>query len=1111
MSILISRVLNVTVLVWVLSTALGVPSSRASEMPWHFRPSKVGRALHEGGWTVEYSLGQINASPEFSFPLQLIYLNNRERQGMFGSQWWCPQLESTVLPRGRGVVVWTMPSGGMVGFREDPKRASDYRSFDGNWRARVIGGRVTIFNAEGWQYSYNRGRMESVTSPTGRILEVGWSGERFNGMQLRDSLTAARQVLIRTGYGENRCLAVLEVGGKQHRFGYAKDGKDDRLAGWAPPSGRPVRFAYHQQSGVLTHAILGDGKDPADVSEFKTEFAQRFEGDKPANDPNARKKPGNWWLVADRDFTYAYGREGKNGEKWKSDQITVTGRTGLKKEVEMAANRGIVTAKPDSGPEQKTYFYKAPGQRYDGKLRRIEEGGRLVAEYRYDRKTGLLTELHDANGIITFFDYDPKWRPARRELWEPKPIRVRKGTRRSWEVVGEFAYDDDGRLVAAKDAAGQLTRYAYNNRGELAAVTDPEGGTVQMTYDPLGRRTSVSKDGLKESVEYDSEGRIKARTAADGTRTEFVFDKQGQVQAVKQNGETAIEYVRNELGQIAGEKDPLGRIRKVERDARGSLLAEYAPNGSVTRYEYDEFNRRTAQIDGNGNKITFSYDAMGRLIKQANPLGGTLTWKFDDKGRVIERTNGEQTIRHAYDDAGRLTSLDYGGGQKIDYTHDKEGRILSAKTPDTNFEYTYDKLGRIETLSLQHGEEDQLIRYSHNSRGQRTALVLSELVPAVPTKGNIAGKPARYEVIQQTHYAYEVGGRLSSIVTNGYPAIAYRYDSAGRVTQKLYGGDKPSNASVVANIGYDPRGRLAKVEFSGTKIGSPLLLAYEWDPASQLTRRSWNGETQRYVYDPSGQLLKVLDDATGKEIESYRYDSAGNMLEKVIGGQRTAMTYNAANQLAKVFELPASLPDPAASPAETDLEKLAREVLTYSYDKAGRMLGPEGGNSSQYGWLDKVTRLTQPDGTSVNFTYWPDGQLARTEKQTDPQISQRNADSFQQVSHSSQKSDSFLWDGLALLKRNDTVYIIEPHPSGGIPIASHPVGRPDKITWHLNDLLGTTLATLDGGVTRFTKLTAFGQPLKLAANVPSAPALTEPASLPTVPETQAIQQTTISN
>ena len=88
---------------------------------------------------MEYSLGQISATPEFTFPLQLIYRNNREQTGMFGSQWWCPQLESTVLPRGRGVIVWTMPSGGMMGFKADERRANEFKSFDGNWRARMGG------------------------------------------------------------------------------------------------------------------------------------------------------------------------------------------------------------------------------------------------------------------------------------------------------------------------------------------------------------------------------------------------------------------------------------------------------------------------------------------------------------------------------------------------------------------------------------------------------------------------------------------------------------------------------------------------------------------------------------------------------------------------------------------------------------------------------------------------------------------------------------------------------------------------------------------------------------------------------------------------------------
>jgi hypothetical protein len=48
---------------------IGAASAFASPTTWTFAPSKVGRASHEGGWTVEYAPGQISASPEFSFPL----------------------------------------------------------------------------------------------------------------------------------------------------------------------------------------------------------------------------------------------------------------------------------------------------------------------------------------------------------------------------------------------------------------------------------------------------------------------------------------------------------------------------------------------------------------------------------------------------------------------------------------------------------------------------------------------------------------------------------------------------------------------------------------------------------------------------------------------------------------------------------------------------------------------------------------------------------------------------------------------------------------------------------------------------------------------------------
>jgi hypothetical protein len=34
-------------------------------------------------------------------------------------------------------------------------------------------------------------------------------------------------------------------------------------------------------------------------------------------------------------------------------------------------------------------------------------------------------------------------------------------------------------------------------------------------------------------------------------------------------------------------------------------------------------------------------------------------------------------------------------------------------------------------------------------------------------------------------------------------------------------------------------------------------------------------------------------------------------------------------------------------------------------------------------------------------------------------------------------AEHFLWDGLALLRRDDTIYVVEPHPSVGATVASH--------------------------------------------------------------------------
>ena len=78
------------------------------------------------------------------------------------------------------------------------------------------------------------------------------------------------------------------------------------------------------------------------------------------------------------------------------------------------------------------------------------------------------------------------------------------------------------------------------------------------------------------------------------------------------------------------------------------------------------------------------------------------------------------------------------------------------------------------------------------------------------------------------------------------------------------------------------------------------------------------------------------------------------------------------------------------------------------------------------------------------------------------------------------KTENFLWDGLALIHRGDNSFVNEPYVTGGNPILSSKDGV------MFNDMLGTTLGVKSGEQVNQVNMTAFGEPLRLAANGDSA-------------------------
>ena len=199
-------------------------------------------------------------------------------------------------------------------------------------------------------------------------------------------------------------------------------------------------------------------------------------------------------------------------------------------------------------------------------------------------------------------------------------------------------------------------------------------------------------------------------------------------------------------------------------------------------------------------------------------------------------------------------------------------------------------------------------------------------------------------------------------------------------------------------------------------------IEYFYADDGTLIGKAFNGKRVNFEYDLRGQLLAVKD-ASGKDLERYTYDPAGNRLSKTINGVTTTYTYDKANQL-------------VTSTANG-------KTTHYKYDAAGRMI-QAGDKKYIYNGQNKVTEVRQNGKTIARFEYNIDGQIAKAIY--------------------GDKVEEFMWDGLALIWRSGVTYINEPYVTGGNPVMAG-----DNVLF--NDMLGSTLAVNGNPV----EMTSFGE------------------------------------
>jgi len=1041
----------------LIVTFVAVSSHAYEKLSWQSKDLLAGKAsLTSDGFSLSRTFGTANFSPEFRMPVQLIYNSSNDKRGLFGDAWSSPQLESRMFPRKDGAE-WSTPWGEKVSFffkQKTTKETLDLykKKMKGkglfspyaDWEAKGSRGNWLIAGQnkkKGWVFEYNKSYLKRISAPSGRKLTFEYKGKKL--LRIKQNGKA----FVELEYDkETRLVGAMKVSGAAFTFAYADasaivlpektsqrgtDVERTMLTQIAFASYAPENFSYDSY-GYLSGIKRGDYSEKLEVEHESVDerlaFLKKKAKLEKAGKSTKRLVPEkiSGRILKDKFLEYTYPAKETVSIQNVEGQIATYNYSGLK---------GVLKVKNFAGLEQQIFYFRRFDVAYNGKFRQIRDAkDRVVVNCRYDKKTGELIRRRDMADNETYFKYDKKRNLILVSRTEDNPLNPIR-------PLAAFKYDKANNpiLIEKLDRNGKPvyeTKLSYDKRNDVAKVETPER-CVKINYNDFGLPVRITDVfGRLYVRKYDEFNRLKQTVSPQGVCTVYKYGKATQLVYVdifetkkKQKLLSSAMFSYNKLGRMQSVTDNKSRTRKVDRNAKGRIIAEYAPDSSVVKYSYNQLGQLAQVCDQNGNPISFVYNEFGKIEERTTAVGQLMQNTYDKFGmlKVVEKMmydqvfDAAQRIEYKYDEFDRATAIDYGNGQVKNFKYDSYGKVLEMEAVETKdgkktvrrVWFAYDQFDKVSGKKIVLVDSDGTVKEQ-----------ISYEYTYMPS-----GKVASTKIVfpdggkKLTKRAYDKYGRLSEINDNDR-RVTYKYDDKSRLVEKSLNG-------VPVHFTYTKLGQLESKILGGKK--TPIAsVKYFYAPDGQITGRAVNGKLQNYEYDLKGQLTGVKGGA-GNYVEKYVYDPAGNILSKTINGKTTTYTYDQANQLAT-----ANLPDSTQN--------------IFRYDAAGRLKSEETNSTTKeytYGWLDKVMKVNNigTANSSVEFAYHPDGQLAS-----------RNA---------TDGAEHFFWDGLALIKRNQTNYTVEPAITGGNPVLAD-----DEALF--NDMLGTTLGSYNGKEFIGNHRTAFG-------------------------------------
>lgn len=555
-----------------------------------------------------------------------------------------------------------------------------------------------------------------------------------------------------------------------------------------------------------------------------------------------------------------------------------------------------------------------------------------VREYSYDQAGNVICET--AYGVK--FSLEKSDAYTLRNFFETLPNQTDKR-------ATQYQYDASGKIIAARDAAGQDILYTYDPSGNIIEKTDASGALWHYTYDKANRLIETQAPAATV-FRKNAQGDYQAIHQAIVTRQ--VYDSFGNVI-------TRIEDALGENIQTHFKYDKKNNLSEIHYAAVGvhNAAATYSADRQETwqvlveKKVWNAFGEVAALQDKAGNWSYFIHDLAGRQRFSLNATGALTQQQYDAFGNCV------MTIAHAlpvqafpghtsylhftkavlYSAQDRQSFMEYDKDNRLISTKREAQRSYNADTrqynhtinPETRI--TYDIFGQVKTKSIRLNEKDWAVSQFYYNQDGQLDIEINALGYMTRREWNALG-----ECVAETQYAKAL--TKDQLITN--PVISsedrqftYQYDSLGRQIRKTQ-----------LQVQYQ--------QLQGNTIISvteDLHTLYTWDAMGNMTSLQDAAGYKIYMYyDALGQLTAKIGPANAQQIHSamtYGYDAQGRLVQTHQWEQGTT------------------------TPTESGyiLNNSHKDIITHNfYDTAGQLVSKKDGLNHH-----------------LNFSYDANGQLAR--------------------------------------------------------------------------------------------------------------------------------------